>query len=383
LIAAVGSGYVLGFDTVVVVGIALAGAEVFTYGVSQTLASVFYADLRSSKTIGPILFASVAYLLAGLTGAAFHQGVWYFLGCLILNSTVLSLVLAYSLRTELGPMGPLAGGGMGRFLREAMPLGILSLVVFSYTRIDTIILGRLAGPEQVGYYAAAYRLTEGSLAIALAVSRTALPAFAVFAASGNEMFSLYRAGLRYLSPVAVAVSASYALAAPLGVTLLYGSAFSPSAFAVAILSIGVGFVFVNQLSTSLLIGMGRYKLLLLISITVLAVNLAATTALVLMWGFQGAAVATVITEGVNLVLQIIAICILARSVAPIKPLAGGILALAVAPCAWIATQAHITLGAAAIAVALALLILLATGNLRIRDFQSLREQYRPQQKVAQ
>ena len=252
-----------------------------------------------------------------------------------------------------------------------MPLGFLSLVVFSYTRIDTIILGRLVGPEQVGYYAAAYRLTEGSLAIALAVSRTALPAFALTVASGREVFSRYRAGLRYLSPVAVAVSTSYALTAPFVVSLLYGDAFSPSATAVAILSLGVGFVFINQLSTSLLVGMGRYKLLLLISVIVLALNLVTTTALVMKWGFQGAAIATTVTEGVNLALQMLAICLLARSAAPIKPLVGGVLALAVAPCAWIGTQAHITLPVAAVAVALAGMILLSTGTLRLRDVRAL------------
>src|SRR5262249_35144838 len=115
-------------------------------------------------------------------------------------------------------------------LREAWPIGANLLVFTLGLRLGSLIVMRLRGPIEVGYFASASRLIGALGLLSEAAMLTAFPVLARFAvASAADFEALSRLLARYLAIALIAVSLVLAAIAP----QLLGWLFRPEFIAAA------------------------------------------------------------------------------------------------------------------------------------------------------
>jgi O-antigen/teichoic acid export membrane protein len=76
----------------------------------------------------------------------------------------------------------------GKLLNDSWPLFFSGIVIMIYMRIDQVMIGQMAGIEEVGFYSAAVRLTEAWYFIPMAVIASVFPGIVTARASSEELF---------------------------------------------------------------------------------------------------------------------------------------------------------------------------------------------------
>ena len=102
-------------------------------------------------------------------------------------------------------------------------------------RLDVTLLSFIAGEEEVGLYAAAYRLVESTQFVAWAMSAAMMPWLARTAAGG--LTRGYELGLKAMNGVLLPISLVFMLFASGLIDLLYGSAFEPAVLPLQLLGL--------------------------------------------------------------------------------------------------------------------------------------------------
>ena len=188
----------------------------------------------------------------------------------------------------------------------ALPLGFFMIALNTYTYVDTVILGLMRTDAEVGWYAAAYSLYEG---LTYAPSILA----AVLTPRLSALFTRDRAAHRSLLSRALVISVALAIvlggvaafaAAPI-VALLFGGRYAPAVRPLQILAAGSVFVFATWILHAAAISTNLDRRLLLTTAIGLAANVAFNIVLIPRYGISGAAWATVVAEGLTVILLIV------------------------------------------------------------------------------
>lgn len=190
--------------------------------------------------------------------------------------------------------------------KRAAPLGVFSLLVMAYFRIDTILVSKIAGDEALAYYSAVFRITEALLVLSGAVSVSLLPLMSGYMTGvvpQPRIKLLYGQVFRVLTLVSVLIATVLTIWSDDILRLLYSSRYSPAAAGLSILSWSVVFMSLNNISTTTLLALDKRRALLPVAAGSLCVNIIVNLALIPRWGFLGACAATVITEGFNFAVQ--------------------------------------------------------------------------------
>ena len=201
--------------------------------------------------------------------------------------------------------------------------GILLLTV-CVSRLDFLMLSAIAGPVALGLYSAPYRIAEGFLMISQAVTVALFPRIAKDCAvnTDNEksenfsllepQFKLVATAIRGLTILGFAGAIGLATIAPLLVPLLFGPSFAP-AFVVLVILAGLPVpVAIDQVLGSLLLANHRQRADLVVMAVCGSIYLVALAILVPLYGYVGAAAATLLTALVQLSVRIIAVRITVR-----------------------------------------------------------------------
>lgn len=187
-------------------------------------------------------------------------------------------------------------------MRGAGPFAALAILVVIYFRADAVMLFAIRGREAAGQYAAAYRLMEAALLLPLAFAGAALPALTRGLAErrGETLAASIRA-LHLLAAASIPGAVFGAILAPHLFTLLYGSGFGEAAAIFRILAFTLVAVFASAVTSSLITA-SRPIINTYLAAIMVALNIGMNALLIPRWGGAGAAVATLATESVGLVL---------------------------------------------------------------------------------
>jgi O-antigen/teichoic acid export membrane protein len=197
-------------------------------------------------------------------------------------------------------------------LRIGWAAAVLEFVVTVYMRAAYFLLHD-AGPQVVGQYAAADRLMRPILAVAGAVFASSLPTVAQQAAR-HEFRDMLRVYRRAVLRVSVALM-------PIGAGAWYFASWLLTRFAkeyvaaiwpFRILMVGTFFMFLNQLSGTYIVALGKFRVIMSVAIINLLVYLVLGTRLIPRFGASGAAMATSAMEALNTVMQLIIVFWLLR-----------------------------------------------------------------------
>ena len=195
----------------------------------------------------------------------------------------------------------------------AWPAGVLEFVVMAYSRGSYFFL-HSQGAHAQGEYAAADRLVRPVLSIAGALFMSSLPTVATLAVRRDfaTLRRMYlKTMLRIVQGLIPLMFASWLLASYLlkKVAPEYAGATLPF----RILSVGAVFMCVNQLSTTFVVALGKFRVIMIVALINLVVYLGLAAVLVPRFAATGAATATSVMEAVNTVIQIVIVLALLRS----------------------------------------------------------------------
>jgi O-antigen/teichoic acid export membrane protein len=246
----------------------------------------------------------VLLLAAGTAALWFGYGLFGLAFAFVGARLIMLAAVTILLRAVIGHVTPAFDRARWRDLQTAaLPLGLFMIALNAYTLIDTVILGVMRSDAEVGWYAASYRIYDGltyppSIIAALLTPRLSY-LFVNDRPAHRRMMMLGLAGSMTLGVVLGGIA--ILVAGPL-VTLLFGSGYAPAAVSFRVLAGGAFLVFGTWILHAAAISTNLDRRLLLTTVVGLLSNVVLNIALIPRWGIEGAAWATVVAEGITVVL---------------------------------------------------------------------------------
>jgi O-antigen/teichoic acid export membrane protein len=289
-----------------------------TYAVTCILLlTLFLNSLRTPKTLFEAFLKSPLLVAIEITNKAAALVAVAAAAILDLSLLVLTVIIALSELPSLALLLRLCKNDfkfslrldrpIAKFiLRDAWQLGIMSILVVIYFRVDTLMLLHFEGNEAVGYYSAAYIILTSLMIVPDAFVRSIFPLMSN--SFGKDPLVLERTfyrSLKYLSTMAFLVVLIGFMFSKDIILFLYGEKFLPSADALSVLIFAAGIIFISHLVSTTLTAVNRQKMNLLLSLTNLILNILLNLALIPTYGYIGAAVATVATEATGCAIALI------------------------------------------------------------------------------
>jgi O-antigen/teichoic acid export membrane protein len=218
-----------------------------------------------------------------------------------LAATALIQIYAVSRRVRITPVWD--PGYSRRLLGEGGTLGAATGVGLVYWRIDVVLIALIRGSREVGLYTAAYKFADLAQAFAAGIYTSLFaPLTRFLAAKDPRARALVQKVFEILFALSAPGAVLAALFAPQIVVLFAGHQYEDGATALRILALVPVFSFVAGLLERGLIAVGQERLVLITNFVGLTVNVALNLWLIPRFGFVAAAVTTVITDAVWLLV---------------------------------------------------------------------------------
>ncbi len=297
-VLAIGAGLLLDYSGEATRAIAIASLSfplnVFAGGYTV----VFAAKLRMEyAVIGNIVQAIVTLVLMGAValagGGLVRMLIAYDIGFLA-NSIV---CIAFA-RRFVRPTLRWNPAYAREIARDALPLGVAVLLISVYGRIDVVLLKAFTSSESVGYYGFAYRAVDLAAPMSLMFIGSVFPLLSNHhvASERDDFRRLYQRSQDVLTVLGLGLLTLMILFARPLVDVVGGAKYAPAVMNLRILAMAFGLIWLSNLVDYSLVAIGRQAVLLRIACVGLVVNVSSNLVLIPMFGRNGAAMATVITE---------------------------------------------------------------------------------------
>jgi O-antigen/teichoic acid export membrane protein len=175
-------------------------------------------------------------------------------------------------------------------LSMGLPISLVWLAVGADQRINTLLLARLDGESSAGAFGAAFRLVEPTLIIPSMLIVALFPVAARHDREGlRTMQLLLTSSQKMLLAMSLPIATAIWVAAPLVVTLVFGSATQGVVVPLQILAPAVVLLFARLGLTQMLLAVGRWREALVSQLVGILANLALALWLIPTQGAAGAA----------------------------------------------------------------------------------------------
>lgn len=248
-----------------------------------------------ANTIG-LLISSLIKVVLIVNKAPLLSFVWV----ILFDSVILALGFIYFFikKTELKIQNfKFYRGTAVALLRDSWPLFLSGIVISIYMKADQVIINELLGPEEVGQYAAAIRLSEAWYFIPMVIASSLFPAII---SAKNQSEELYNSRLQKLYDLMVWMSIIIAL--PMTflsnwiVRILYGGEYD-EAGNVLMIHIWTGvFVFLGVAFSGYLTAENKTKKAFYRTLLGAVLNVILNYVLIPIYGIIGSAIATLLGQ---------------------------------------------------------------------------------------
>lgn len=296
LVLAFALGLGAGLQSLIVPGCALLIATAY----ASLLRNTFYSVGRAEFDAIAIVFETLIQAGLIVLGARRHAGVDYYVWAYTASYTftvVYSLVVIQVFK--LGRIRPgLDMSLIRRWLPLALPFALTFFLTNVYFRAGFVILQQLRSFAEVGWYTLAYKPFEALQFVPLAIQTVVYPMLGVYFVSDPTRLKIaYERFFKVLIllgwPLTVG---TFVLVHPINQIFNRSGEFAQSEPALRILAFGIVFLFANSAFYAMLNATNRQGLNAwatgLATVIAVALNFAA----ILLFGYLGASVATVVTE---------------------------------------------------------------------------------------
>ncbi len=193
-------------------------------------------------------------------------------------------------------------------LRHIFTLFIATIAVEVYVLADTTMLDVLCDSAIVGYYTISMRVIKIVRSLVVAVSAVFLPqlSFYYFNGEREEFSKLVNRGAHILIVMSVPAALGLLLVANEAVLVFFGSGFSESIFTIQVLAISIVTVALSNFTgLQILVTIGKEKITTISTIWGALINITLNYFLIRSYQHNGAAIASVITEGLVMTIQLV------------------------------------------------------------------------------
>jgi O-antigen/teichoic acid export membrane protein len=193
-------------------------------------------------------------------------------------------------------------------LRKGLPFAYVGLVITLLFQVDIVLLERIRGAVEAGFYSAPVRILEGLTLVPRILGYALLPTMAALnARSPAAVGDLYRRGLKYLLLAGLPVAAFGLLASAPFIRLVFGPDYGPSIPLSGVLLPTALFMFLSNFSETTLACVNRWGTIVVTSTLALLLNVALNIVWIPLYGGMGAALARLLAEGAYALLTVTAL----------------------------------------------------------------------------
>lgn len=189
------------------------------------------------------------------------------------------------------------------FIFVSFPFVLVSAAEYINLKIDSLFINELLGLEQTGYYNAAYNIYLGATIIPLALIQVYFPNFIErnkisFLLSKKFFYKYFKILLIY----SVITGIFFYYFGDVIITFLYTNIFSESKIVLKILMCGLFILVLNRLVNYTLVALKQNIYYFRITLIGTIINISLNYLLITNYGIEGAAISTLFTEGIILIL---------------------------------------------------------------------------------
>jgi O-antigen/teichoic acid export membrane protein len=250
-----------------------------------------------SVELGRALAQAAMYVLVLLEG-------WGIVGLgVALSASSLAALLAYWILAHRAVTGlratPLGArrAELGRLVRFGGGVFSLRLVSTVYNQMDRVIVSIALGPRPVGLYEIANKVNLGAATIGSVSVSALVPAAASLRRDAALLRDMFVRGSCYTTATALPFAVAVLIFAKPLLLAWIGPSAAPAAGAVRLFASYEILQMVNNVGSTMIYGVGRIRLPLLINTAATLLNLGLSIALVHPLGFQGVIVGTLLASG--------------------------------------------------------------------------------------
>lgn len=286
----------LGYPLTVQQGVFLASFQLFL-----TLRPVYESIFRARLLM---IYPAALNALRALVNLAFialvafrRPAVPYFILAYLASGLVgfagLAFVSRKWMKVDFRPDGKI----LLYLVRESTPLVLSAYLTLLYYRIDVMMLSFMRTFREVGYYSVATRLGESLNMISGALLVSFFPLFSrAFRENRSEFEAQVSQAFRWILLTGLPLVLGGVFVAKDLILLFFGPEYAPSGITFAILLGYTFFCFVGSLLANILIACGKQVADMWISAFLVLLNIGTNVLLIPHWSYNGAALATVLTE---------------------------------------------------------------------------------------
>ena len=254
-----------------------------------------------------VLIIICAFLIYGHWFKESFQIEWFVYAQTFAYGTTLIVALIL-IRVKIGKIKIKANKVLSlAILRKSAPFAILILLMMLYTRMDAVMLERMLpdGKKQAGVYAQGFRLLDAVNMFAFLVAGLLLPMFARLIGEKSAVKPILQVAGKFLIGISLIIGIGLAINSELTISTIYTNniEISSQVFFWLILSfIPLSF---SHIFGTLLTANNNLRLLNQMAIFGVALNIGLNLILIPIMEAEGAAIATVITQSVTALFQLI------------------------------------------------------------------------------
>lgn len=217
----------------------------------------------------------------------------------ILGSSISLLWVHHRFKT-FGSIDPPDREGLRRLIQEGFPLALTALSWIVYFKIDVLMIGNLLDRTQSGYYEVAYKILELTFLIPNVIMSVYFRELVLKQGTAEAIRTFWKGAFFLLVP-SLAVLLISQLIVPHAVDLFLRPDQKIVASVFSILAWSIPVCYLGHLTTQMLVVQGRRKTYLAIMLSGALINVLLNYYLIPEFLMDGAAYATLITEGFILI----------------------------------------------------------------------------------
>ncbi len=303
------------YDPVVKWSILLIALSIIWSSQTSVYTALFQSQLKMDLATLAEVFGKILGLGILLLAVNFSLGLIYIVGAAVL-STFFNFVFSFIFSHRFTKPRYIFDPSYSKsFIKEALPIGIVSILSLIYFKIDTIILSFFKSTVDVGIYGTPYKILEILMALPVMFVGSIFPALTESFTSRNleRLRKIFQKSFDVLAIGAIGITAIIFPLAKSATVFMAGEEFiktSTVRFAgvnitsdiiLQILIFAVALSFINALFTNSIVVFGNQRKLILPYAIATLVNLAFNLLLIPRFSYLAAAVTTVLTEVIIIV----------------------------------------------------------------------------------
>lgn len=258
----------------------------------------FQSRLESKISAIANLIAFIVFSLYRIILIVTGKGVEYFAFATSIDYIVIAIILFYAFRRSTDQKLTFNLNVGKDMLSRSYHFILPSIMVAVYGQTDKFMLKHMIDSSEIGYYSTAQTICTLWCFVLTAIIDSMYPSIMEANKDANESQFKHLNILLYriVFYVSMGVSAVICVFAPLIVSILYGSQYSPTVMPLRIITWYTAFSYLGVAREAWIVGKNRQKYLKYIYISAAVSNVILNLLLIPRWGSAGAAIASLIAE---------------------------------------------------------------------------------------